>query len=109
MKNNLNTEEDFRVFLKGYNIRSRVELNNRFYSIYKKFLALEKDVRDDRLLPSSIVPIILSGLEDYEKFIKEHNISSRSQFYKNFPNVYKRFLRDISKEDQARILPKLKE
>ena len=99
--------EDFEKFLKESDIKSRVDLSKRFPSVYDRFLLLDEEFKD-KLLPSLVVPIILSGIDEYSNFIKDHNITTRTQFYKSFPNVYKRFIKDFSKEDQDRLLPKLK-
>ena len=99
--------EEIKKFIKDNGIHSRTDLNKKFNTVYKKFLMLDESIKDE-LLPPLVTTITLNGLEEYNKFIKDNNILTRSQFYKNFPNVYKRFIRDLSKENQNIILPKLK-
>ena len=99
--------EEIKKFIEDNDIYNRADLNKRFNSVYKKFLMLDENIKNE-LLPPLVTAITLNGLKEYNKFIKENNILTRSQFYKNFPNVYRRFIRDLSKEDQDIILPKLK-
>lgn len=107
MNNDFKTKEDFKSFIEKFNIKSRNELNKRFYSVYRRFLMLDENIKEE-LLPSLVVPIILNTSEEYSNFVNEHNILTRNQFYKKFPNVYKRFIKSFSIEEQNKILPRLK-
>ena len=107
MNNDFKTKEDFKSFIEKFNIKSRNELNKRFYSVYRRFLMLDENIKEE-LLPSLVVPIILNTSEEYSDFVNEHNILTRNQFYKKFPNVYRRFIKSFSIEEQNKILPRLK-
>lgn len=94
--------EDLVKFIKDNNIDSRVTLR-KYKRYYNKFRQLSEEDKE-RLLPRKIKfnnYTDINSKEDLEKFIKDNNITFRSQL----ESKAKELFFNLSKEEQDKILP----
>jgi hypothetical protein len=101
----LNTEDDFRKFIKTYEIVGRYDFQKRFRGGYNKFIKLSSEDQN-RILPSMLKDYsYINTYEDFRSFIQENNITSRIDLCRRFEQVYCRFSRLLSKEEKESLLP----
>lgn len=104
----LNTKKDFEEFIKDNNITSRNDLKMRFRWPYKKFSELLTDEEKEEILPTTINDYsFLKTKDDFQKFIKENNITGRNEFLYRFSGAYYRFIHTLPEEDTREILPRV--
>ena len=99
------TEKSFMKFLKENNITSRDDFRKRFPTAYNKFLKLSLEERN-RLLPKINGKYTsITTKADVLEFIAINNITSRSELYQNYNTIYCKFLKLLTKEEQAEVYP----
>ena len=101
----INTYEDFYLFIQENNITSRVDLSRRFEQVYCRFSKLLTKEEKENLLPNNNRDYSnINTVEDFKVFIADNNIISRMDFYKRFRNCYYRFSL-LSDDDKDSIFP----
>lgn len=99
-----NSLEDFKKFIIDNNISTRGEFDDKFSRIYKLFCGTLTEAEKDLILPrQNKYP--LKTYSDFEKFIKDNNIISRSYFYQDFPKAYLLFNELLTGEERDLLLP----
>lgn len=104
----LKTENDFSLFVKQHNIKSRRDFDNRFYKGYVRFCELLSDNEKDNILPQIYKNYSnLNSFEDFKEFIEFNKITSRKDFCKYYRGGYEKFLL-LSKVEKDELLPVIK-
>ena len=100
----LQDKEDFKKFILEKNIESRIQFDENYPGIYKRFKNLLTDEEQNELIPSKIPNYRnLNDTDDFAKFIEDNHIVSRKDFGNRFYKAYKKFL-SLSKEEQNKIV-----
>lgn len=96
----LKTVEDFNKFVLENDIKSRIDLQYRFNAAYKRFLKLTEEERDSISFtePYASKYAEIKSPADFQKFIDNNQIFSKSQFAKKFGALYRKY-RKLSKEE----------
>jgi len=102
------TFSDFEKYIKDNNITSRLEFykfNSTYYSKFAKKLTEEEK---ELLLPAECkLEYKQETFSDFEKFIKENNISNRKELYRKYRQLYYKFLKKLTDEEKELLLPVL--
>ena len=104
---NLQTNEDFQRFIDENGIKSKNEFRKKFGPIQNKFFKAVP--REDRNLKFPIEGKHLYGssynnVEDFQKFINENKIPRPIVFRTDFPSLYDRLCRILSKEEKMELV-----
>lgn len=94
--------EDFKKYIEENNIKSLKEFRKSHKTMYEKYLKLKKssnDIEELKLERYIFKYDNLKTLEDFQKYIDENNINSKSDFREN-KSLANRFFRIIPKEDR---------
>ena len=104
--NNFNTKEDFKKFITDNNIKTRGEFDDNYSRVYKLFRSSLTEEEKNEILPRKYTTkYFLKTYSDFEKFINENNIVSRSYFYRDFPKAYLLFNELLTKDERDTLLP----
>lgn len=103
--NNFNTIGDFKEFIKKNDVKTRGELDDNYSRVYKLFRNLTPEEKDLILPRKETTKYHLKTYSDFEKFIKDNNVVSKSYFYRDFPRAYLLFNELLSDEERDTLLP----
>ncbi len=92
-------------FIKENNITTRAELSKNFPGYYNKFCNLSTKEKDRILPKESRIKYSKLSFSDFEKYIKDNNISSRLEFYKFNSTYYSKFAKNLTEEEKDLLLP----
>lgn len=104
------TLEDFQKLVDENNISTKNQFREKYKALYDRYIKLFP--REKRLLKFSgkedhhMFFDSFSTVEDFQKFIDENNILKPSQLKKQFPKIYDRLCRVLSKEDKQDLVYK---
>ena len=99
----IKTVDDFKKFVKENDIKTRTELSE-FDGVYNRFRALT-DEEKNKILESTLNDYSnINTKEDFEAFIKENDIISRSDFANRFSRAHTKFCEVLSKEERDSII-----
>lgn len=102
------TFSDFEKYIKDNNITSRLEFYKFNSTYYSKFAKKLTDEEKELLLPAECkLEYKQETFSDFEKFIKENNISSRKELYRKHRQLYYKFLKKLTDEEKELLLPVL--
>ena len=95
----LKTVEDFNQFVLENDVKTRANLRVRFYAAYKRFLKLTKEEQDSVQFTKPYVSKYaeIKSPEDFQEFIDNNQIFSKSQFAKKFGALYQKY-RELPEE-----------
>ena len=99
------TYKEIEDFIKTNKITKRNDLEETDTEVYKSFCRLSREEKD-ALIPYKGKYSNFNTFEDFDKFIKENNIASRSEFDSRFSRVYKLFFNSLTEEEKDLLLPK---
>lgn len=99
------TYNEIKDFIKTNNITKRNVLEETNIEVYKSFCRLSREEKD-ALIPYKGKYSNFNTLEDFNKFIKDNNITSRGEFDSRFSRVYKLFFNSLTEEEKDLLLPK---
>lgn len=103
---NFNTKEDFKKFITDNNIKTRSEFDDNYSRVYKLFCGCLTEEEKNEILPrKNTIKYFLKTYSDFEKFINENNIVSKSYFYRDFPKAYLLFNELLTKDERDTLLP----
>ena len=106
MYSNFNTKEDFRKFIIENNIKTRGDFDDNYSRVYKLFCSSLTEEEKNEILPRKItIKYFLKTYSDFEKFINENNVVSRSYFYRDFPRAYLLFNELLTEDERNSLLP----
>lgn len=96
----LKTVEDFNQFALENDVKNRIDLQDRFYAAYKRFLKLTKEEQDSIQFtkPYASKYAEIKSPTDFQEFIDNNQIFSKSQFAKEFGALYQKYRR-LPKEE----------
>lgn len=105
--NNLNTLEDFQKFIDNNKIKSLREFRLSYKTIYSKYLKIRK-VWKNKELSFEEISIVdtykdLNTVEDFQKFVDDNNILTKTDLRKKYGSVSSRFFKVIKKEDRGKL------
>lgn len=98
------TYNEIKDFIKTNNITKRNVLEETNIEVYKSFCRLSREEKD-ALIPYRGKYSNFNTLEDFDKFIKDNNITSRGEFDSRFSRVYKLFFNSLTEEEKDLLLP----
>lgn len=104
MYSNFNTKEDFRKFIIENNIKTRGDFDDNYSMVYKLFCSSLTEEEKNEILPRK-VKYPLKTYSDFEKFINENNVVSRSYLYRDFPKAYLLFKELLTEDERNSLLP----
>lgn len=105
-----NTIEDFQKLIDENHISTKNEFRKSYKALYDRYIRLFS--RNERLLVFSgkedhhMFFDSYSTVEDFQKFIDDNNILKPIQMRKQFPKIYDRLCRILSKEDKTKLIYK---
>ena len=96
----LKTVEDFNQFALENDVNNRTDLQDRFYAAYKRFLKLTKEGQDSVrfIKPYASKYAGIKSPADFQEFIDNNQIFSKSQFAKEFGVLYQKYRKLPKKE-----------
>lgn len=99
--------EEIKKYIEDSNISKRSELEKRSKEVHKHFRNLSKD-EQDILLPSKYSEkhyygTSFSTVEDFQKFIDDNGIIKPVEFRRNYPRIYDRLCRVLSKSEKTEL------
>lgn len=102
------TYKEIEDFIKTNKIERRIDLQRDYSNVFCYFSKLNKEEKD-KLLPSKYSEkhnygTSFSTVEDFQKFIDSNNIIRPVMFRRNYPKIYDRLCRILSKEEKQRLI-----
>lgn len=101
------TLEDFQSYIDQNNIETYRDFRKLHKSIYSKYLDLRKDwkISELKFKKDSIVNKYknLNTIDDFQQFISENNIQTKTELRKKYKGVSSRFFKVIPKEERSKI------
>ena len=103
---NLNTNKDFQNYINENDIKSRQEFRNNSSLSSRYFKVVPKEQRNLKFenIDHYLYNDEFSSVEDFQIFINDNKIIRPIDFRMNFPKLYDRYCRVISKEDKTKLI-----
>lgn len=99
----LKTVDDFKRFVSDHGIKTRTELSE-FDGVYNRFRALTDEEKNEILASTLNDYSNINTKEEFEVFIKENDIISRSDFANRFSRAHTKFCEVLSKEERDSVI-----
>ena len=102
------TYNEIKDFIKTNNIEKRIDLQRNYKEVFRYFKKLSKEEKDI-LLPTKFgekynYGTSFSTVEDFQEFIDNNNIIRPVVFKREYPRIYDRLCRILTKEGKLKLV-----